>query len=250
MKENINNILTKSLQKLIRPVKQLVEHRIDSRKTTQEVFSEIYQKGKWGTGESKFYSGEGSENNAVTRNYVAKMIQFLQQERAENLILVDLGCGDFQIGSQIAGYAGKYIGVDIVDELIEYNRKLYGSDRVEFKCLNIIEDELPPGDICFVRQVLQHLSNEQILQILPKLRKYQTVFITEHYPSDNEDIIPNKDWVHGRAIRLLVNSGVYLDQPPFNLDDSCSIELWLEVPGHGFKMDIEPGIIRTYRIVP
>jgi hypothetical protein len=247
MKKNTNNILTKPLQELIRPVKQLIKHQINSRKTTQEIFSEIYQKGKWGTGTSKFYSGEGSESNAVTHDYIAKIIQFLLQNRSENLTVVDLGCGDFQIGSQIAGYAGKYIGVDIVEELIEHNRKLYGEDRLEFRCLNIIEDELPSGDICFVRQVLQHLSNEQILQILPKLRKYQTIFITEHYPSDNENIVPNKDWVHGRGIRLLVNSGVYLDREPFNLD-SCSIELWLEVPGHGFKLDMDPGIIRTYKI--
>ena len=36
---------------------------------------------------------------------------------------------------------------------------------VDFRVLDITSDEIPPGDVCFVRQVLQHLSNQSIINL-------------------------------------------------------------------------------------
>jgi len=118
---------------------------------------------------------------------------------------------------------------------------------VKFISLDIVEDDLPDGDICFLRQVLQHLSNAQISKILPKLKMYNVCFVTEHYPTDNPAIVPNKDIVHGGGIRPYENSGVYLDESPFNVPRAC-MELILEVPGVGLPKEYDQGVIRTYRI--
>jgi hypothetical protein len=108
---------------------------------------------------------------------------------------------------------------------------------------------LPDGDACFLRQVLQHLSNREICAILPKLNKYRWVYITEHYPTDNDGIKPNKDKVHVGDIRLLENSGVYLSKPPFNLPGQTLLKV-LEIPSDGLGEGNDPGVIRTFRYKP
>jgi len=211
-----------------------------------DIFSEIYNNKLWGDGSGDFDSGLGSSEEQVTKPYVTKIANFLKTSKTKPKV-VDLGCGDFRVGKNLACYCREYTGIDIVRKLIDKLNKTASSASVKFKCLDIIDDELPSGDIVFVRQVLQHLSNEQILKILPKLKQYAVAFITEHYPSDNPKIKPNKDIVPGSAIRLYTNSGVYLDKPPFNLPKS-SLELFLEVPGTGMGKGQDQGVIRTYKV--
>jgi hypothetical protein len=161
------------------------------------------------------------------------------------LTFVDLGCGDFRVGKQLLPLCSSYIGIDIVKPLIHRNQTTYGKVLTQFMHLDIVEDELPNGDVCFVRQVLQHLSNQQIVAVLQKLKKYKWVFITEHYPTDNDAIKPNMDKVPGGEVRVYDNSGVYLTKPPFELPSQELNEV-LEVPGVGLGKGNDPGVIRTF----
>src|SRR5215831_15041014 len=142
---------------------------------------------------------------------------------ASNATIVDLGCGDFWLGASLLERlpSVKYIGCDAVPQLVEYNRKTLGSNRIEFRLLDIVSADLPIRDICLVRQVFQHLSNQQIACTLPKLQKYRHVYVTEAQPIVREGKInPDKptgkgirfDWTTGRG------RGVELDQSPYNLD--------------------------------
>ena len=80
-----------------------------------------------------------------------------------------MGCGDFVVGSKIRSLCNQYIACDIVAPLIEYNKKKYQPLNVDFRTLNLISDNLPSADVVFIRQVLQHLSNIEIKNIIPKL---------------------------------------------------------------------------------
>ena len=218
--------------------------------TAKEIFREIYSKKLWGYSSKEFFSGFGSEEKAVVQPYVQKITDFLKAYTKSNPAkprIVDLGCGDFEIGKHFVEYACEYIGVDVVPELIEYLNKTKAKGSLRFLCLDMAVDQLPDGDIAFLRQVLQHLSNEQILKILPKLRKYKIVFITEHYPKQNPWIKYNKNMVTGQSIRMVRNSGVYLGKPPFNLP-KAALQLVLEVPGISIGKGYEPGVIRTYKL--
>ena len=82
------------------------------------------------------------------------------------------GCRDFRVGARLARAGLSYVGVDVVPALIAQNQSQFGGKDVVFVVRDIIRDELPPGDLCVVRQVLQHLSNDQIRAVLPKLRQY------------------------------------------------------------------------------
>jgi hypothetical protein len=80
---------------------------------------------------------------------------------------VDLGCGDFNVGSQLRPYCSEYVACDIVQSLIERNKLKFADRGVEFRALDMASDPLPAGDVVFIRQVLQHMSNAQILALLP-----------------------------------------------------------------------------------
>ena len=65
--------------------------------------------------------------------------------------------------------------------------------------LDIAADYLPSGDCALLRQVLQHLSNAEVQNILRKITGFKYIILTEHLP--NGDFIPNKDVISGQGIR-------------------------------------------------
>ncbi|NJM37494.1 MAG: class I SAM-dependent methyltransferase [Akkermansiaceae bacterium] len=190
--------------------------RNDHKLSTREVFSKIYEKRLW-SGDERYSSGDGSRTDSVVNPYVEAISKWARANEATNLHAVDLGCGDFHIGRRIYSEFGRYTGVDIVPALIENHRQTYLDQRLQFSCLDAIEEELPSGDVILVRQVLQHLSNAQISAILPKIAKFKFAIITEHHPAPEDLHVKNYDKPHGGGIRLAAGSGVYLDSPPFSL---------------------------------
>jgi hypothetical protein len=64
-------------------------------------------------------------------------------------------------------YCGKYTACDVVPALISRNQIEFSHLNVDFRCLDITHDDLPGADVAVLRQVLQHLSNAQILKIVP-----------------------------------------------------------------------------------
>ncbi len=228
--------------------KRYGEAKRNRNKTTEEVFTDIYETGKWGSSEDGFCSGLGSVDQKIVSPYISMISQKAVREGFGGLNFVDLGCGDFSVGRQLLPLCSSYIGVDIVKPVIYRNQAKYGNENTRFVHLNIVDDALPKGDVCFIRQVLQHLSNQQIATVLPKLNIYKWVFITEHYPTNNDSIEPNKDKVQGSDIRVCYNSGVYLSEPPFELP-KCTLTKILEVPGSvGERRD--RGVIRTFLYKP
>jgi hypothetical protein len=231
--------------KSYRKVQRAEEHRRNATKTTEQVFTEIYAQKQWGPSSEEFESGAGSADERITTTYVAAIREWLRRIGSEEMAIVDLGCGDFRIGRQLVDFCACYVGVDIVKPLIEHHARVFASAKVRFLHRNILEDSLPDGDICFLRQVLQHLSNHQILTVLHRVQKYRWAVITEHHPSSSFCRAANLDKPHGADIRLFQRSGVFLDQPPFNIASS-RLELLLEIEGHPFPGWNDPGIIRTY----
>ena len=180
---------------------------------TKDAMEQIYEKKLWGTGEADFYSGAGSHDSEITNPYKNTLISFLTS--FENpLVVCDLGCGDFNIGKDLVKYTKQYIGVDIVENLITYNKENFKIKDLSFQCLDIAVDTLPAGDCAIVRQVLQHLSNKEIQQVMCKLIDFKYVILTEHIPKGG--FIPNKDIISGQGIRLKKQSGVDVIAPPFN----------------------------------
>ena len=229
IKQKVKNLLKRVLPKEIincyRKLGVFLLHFKNNNKSASQVFSEIYSKNKWGGKPGEFYSGVGSEG-LFARKYCEVIDNFIDLLGENDICIVDLGCGDFRVGIEIAKIKKvNYVGVDVVPELVKMNNDKYGNQNIKFLCLDIATAELPDGDVCLIRQVLQHLSNEEIKKIINKIKKYKYVFITESQPSQAKTY--NEDKPHGPDTRLLNGSGVYLDRSPFNVKN---IEQIMSIP--------------------
>ncbi|ULC59358.1 class I SAM-dependent methyltransferase [Flaviramulus sp. BrNp1-15] len=174
---------------------------------------QVYNLHLWGGKDSDFYSGTGSHDSKIITPYLNAVISFLESHK-KSLVVCDLGCGDFNIGKHLTNYTKKYIAIDIVEKLIERNKNVFKYDNLKFHCLDISKDDIPQGDCIILRQVLQHLSNAEIQNILQKINTYKYIILTEHLPLGN--FIPNQDIIAGQGIRIKKNSGVNILEAPFN----------------------------------
>jgi SAM-dependent methyltransferase len=205
-------------------------------KSNAAIFSRVYRNRMWGVGQNNtLYSGDGNTPERIS-HYINGVRGFLS--RYPDSTVVDLGCGDFLAASQICDLVTKYIGCDVVDEVIKQNRQRYTFRNVTFHTLDAGKQELPDGDIVIIKQVLQHLSNQQISLILDHIRKFPIWIICEHIPVGK--FTPNEDMKTGEDIRSsLCKSGVVLTEPPFSITPSkteilSEIECNHGTPYHGF----------------
>jgi SAM-dependent methyltransferase len=177
-----------------------------------ETFRRVYQSKAWGSNGEEFCSGAGS-GGAAADLYCDAVIDFIRDYHVRSI--VDLGCGDFAIGRRIVEATGvQYTGVDVVPELVEHNQRRVQDPRVSFLCADITCAPLPQADLCLIRQVLQHLSNAEISNVLANIVSFPQVLVSEDVPIRPSSF--NRDKPHGPDVRAYYGSGVYLDQPPFS----------------------------------
>lgn len=218
VKRAVLGAMPPAARRLIRRMRMRAAHRQFEGQSRQRVFTRIYDERMWGQGsaEDRFDSGSGSHDPRVVEPYIAAVAAFLDELGGPDV--VDLGCGDFSIGSRIRPHAGAYTGCDIVPPLIERNRRKFESRDLRFRVLDMVEDPLPPGNVVTIRQVLQHLSNADVSAVLAKVSQtYRILVLTEHVPVG--DFTPNLDKPTGPTVRLFCDepSGLVVTDPPFNL---------------------------------
>lgn len=181
---------------------------------TKEAMAQVYALNLWGKNDESFYSGDGSHHPEIVLPYLEAVISFLSSFE-KPLVVCDLGCGDFNIGKNLVEYTEQYIAIDIVEDLIQHNKSKYQLEKLSFHCLDIATAALPIGDCAIVRQVLQHLCNDEIQNIIKKLTSYKYIILTEHLPAG--DFIANKNIISGQGIRIKKQSGLDLITAPFHL---------------------------------
>jgi SAM-dependent methyltransferase len=227
LREILKRLLSNSMIRRINIVRLSVNRRRNRRKTAAAVFDRIYETGAWGGSREHPNSGLGSRGQVVEK-FVSQISGFIASKNAKSI--VDIGCGDFHVAQKLLAVAGedvKYVGIDVSSVVIDHNRKLYSGQNVNFLCGDASEMSLPTADVCLIRQVLQHLSNAQIMKICERCAKYKYVIVTEHYPPEDRSFRANLDKPHGADTRLIDNSAVILDKPPFNLKN---VRTLFEVP--------------------
>jgi hypothetical protein len=212
----IKRLIKRSLPGPVLQLGRYYKNRQYNNMSVEEIFTKIYQDGVWGKSEDPsrpFYSGSGSDEIVA---YVRSVGDFLRSFQVKPSV-VDLGCGDFNVGSQIRKFCDRYVACDVVPNLVAFNKARFKDLGVEFKLLDLIENELPSGDVAFVRQVLQHLSNDQISTFVARASStYNFLVVTEHLPS-RAKFKHNVDKFTGAGTRMGHESGIVLTSPPFNL---------------------------------
>jgi 2-polyprenyl-3-methyl-5-hydroxy-6-metoxy-1,4-benzoquinol methylase len=166
-------------------------------KQNQQVFTEIYLNNSWGSSESK--SGPRSRVSANK-----KLLNLLDEFVVSHDIktITDCGCGDFN-WMRLFDFEklDSYTGIDIVSPLIDSNNEKYGSNKVSFQCLSVIEDEIPTSDLIICKDVLFHLSYEDALKTIGNIRNSGVKYLISTTFSDFHNIdIKSGHW---RPINLL-----------------------------------------------
>lgn len=209
---------------------------------TKDAMEQVYEMKLWGGDKSDFYSGSGSHHPEIVEPYIHVLTAFLTSFNSP-ITICDLGCGDFNVGKELVKHTKKYVAVDIVPGLIERNKGLFEIDNLEFHCLDIAKDDLPTGDCALLRQVLQHVSNDEVQSIVSKLTAFKYVILTEHLPEG--DFVPNKEIISGQGTRLKKQSGINLLAAPFNFKVKKETQL-LSVNLHHGNGDIVTTLYQTF----
>ena len=161
----------------------------------KNTFKYIYLSNHW---QNYFKSNSQDSKSGPGSNlkYTSDMSRELQKFFIEKNIktILDIGCGDFIWMNLLLNeyhIYDKYLGLDIVDELIKNNKKKYSNNKISFKTFDLVKNEIPNGfDIILVRDVFIHLKNEQIINFLDLLKnlnvKYFGVTSTPSLGKNNE----------------------------------------------------------------
>jgi hypothetical protein len=120
--------------------------------------------------------------------------------------MIDIPCGDFNWMSHIDLGVETYFGFDIVEEIIEHNRKKYPNQQYQFECVDILTDPLPGVDLIFCRDCIVHFSYKDAYQAFSNIIKSQAKYLlTTTFPEKENKDIKTGQW---RPLNLC--------QPPFN----------------------------------
>jgi len=98
----------------------------------------------------------------------AELPILMDEINAESLL--DVPCGDLHWMKHTKLNIKRYIGVDIVPELIEQNKQKFGSDTREFFKLDIAKDDLPQIDIILCRDFLPHLTFRDMFSVIKNFK--------------------------------------------------------------------------------
>lgn len=135
----------------------------------RRIFNTIYESKMWYKG-----SGSGSmpENTGEYRAFLESYMRTHDITR-----VLDIGCGDWQSSALIDWNGKTYIGVDVVDAVIEEDRRKYGSDTITFLCADVRKVNLPQADLVIIKDVFQHWSNAEIAKFIDRLKVYPHILI-------------------------------------------------------------------------
>jgi hypothetical protein len=171
--------------------------------STREVFSDIYRRQLWGSGET--VSGEGS-TLAFTEPLRAELPSILGRLGVRSLL--DVPCGDFNWMRRTELDLDQYIGADIVPELVAKLQRENTAPQRRFLVVDVVRDALPKADAVLCRDCLIHLSNADAAAALANIRRSGARWLlSTTFPR----VTANRDIVTGwfRPVNLCL--------PPFNL---------------------------------
>jgi glycosyltransferase involved in cell wall biosynthesis len=165
---NLRGIVSSASRKmLLRPLK-----RLQLKPSTEKKFRKIYDNNLFGGTMSKSGPGSDLTQTAVIRKEIPKLLKELNIR-----VLMDAPCGDFFWMKETALGVEKYIGIDIVENIIRKNRLWYGESQREFLCRDIIHDMLPRADIILCRDCFVHQRFEQARAVIMNFKRSGAIYL-------------------------------------------------------------------------
>ena len=172
------------------------------RPSMEAVFSDIYHRNLWQDPESVSGRGSTLARAAVIMSRLPPLLRELGTRT-----LLDAPCGDFNWMRHTDLGAVRYIGADVVPDLIADNRRLYGGPERSFVVLDLTRDRLPRADAILCRDCLIHLSFARIKAAVANFKRSGATHLlcTTHISVLENADCPDGGW---RSVNLQL--------PPFN----------------------------------
>ena len=163
------------------------------------------------------------------------MKKFIVDNNIKNI--VDLDCGDFRCGKLIYDDLDiKYTGYDTYKKMIDYNLKQHSLPKYFFEHLNFFDNKeiIINGDLCILKDVLQHWKMDEIYTFLDYLienKNFKYILICNccNQTKDNPDN-------EGRSTPLSINFFPLKKYNPAKLYNFHTKELSVIYINYAFEM--------------
>lgn len=184
-------------------------------KSAEEVFTSIYQGKSWGGHQSVSGRGSDDDQTAVIAAEIPNIIAKLNVTS-----LLDIPCGDFHWMKNVQLGSTKYIGSDIVADLVAKNNAEFSSPTVTFQQLNLIEGPLPKVDLIFCRDCLVHFSFAHVRSSLKTIVTSGSTYLatTSFSKRNSNDDITTGNW---RPLNLRT-APFSFPAPLIEIDEKCT----------------------------
>lgn len=169
-------------------------------------FETIYKFSYWRSRKDESLSGYGSSYQA-TKNLRKELQNFILNENI--LSLFDVPCGDFFWLQKLDLKNVKYLGGDIVGDMINKNNLNYKKSNINFIEFDILREIPDEYDLILTRDCLVHFKDNNVLKALSNFAQSKSkYFATTTYPKIDRNVKSNlpDNW---RPINLCLE--------PFNL---------------------------------
>jgi SAM-dependent methyltransferase len=131
--------------------------------------------------------------------------------------MIDIGCGDWQFSKFLNLDGVRYLGFDVVPSIVEHNARTYGSKSIRFAVMPQRLEEIPGADLVIMKDVLQHLPNEVIVE-----------FATVVFPKCKHCLLTNSYVKLDTPLNIDIRHGDFrcldLSAPPFSFSGSYVLD--------------------------
>lgn len=159
--------------------------------TALDAFRHALTTNHWAGPESPSGPGASLEQTSAVRKALPGLLRRLGVQT-----FLDLPCGDGSWMSTVDLGATRYIGGDLLPELIAENSHRHASLSRQFRVLDLLTSALPDADLVLCRDCLVHLSFQDIGRAIRNLRASgNTWLLTTTFTAQvaNEDV-QTGDW--------------------------------------------------------
>jgi hypothetical protein len=183
----------------------------------RRIFESIHRSNAWGDPESVSGTGSNIARTSLFRPDLEALVRDLGVRT-----LLDAPCGDFNWICDFNLPIDRYIGVDIVPELVLANRAKALSSRQRFMTADIVCDPLPRADLILCRDALIHLRIDEIFATLRNFQQSRSVWLLTNTWIDHPD---NIDIVTGDWRTLNLEAPPFGFPPPIRMiDEQCFVD--------------------------
>lgn len=204
-------LLYKIKQKIKKEAQLIINNLLRKNKAYNKyVFTKIYKgdlfNSRSGNENPVSKSGSGSDLEQ-TREIINMLPNIFQKYEIKSVL--DVPCGDFYWMQYVDLKGIQYTGGDIVSEIIDQNNQKYANETIQFREIDIINEDLPQVDLILCRDLLVHLKNSQITDALKNIKRSGSKYLLTTSFKNTTQNIDNGNIGFWRPINI--------ELPPFNL---------------------------------